>query len=384
MISPAIRFEVNQYALRLGLKARGTRIGWALYTGAAEVAKRVGEHYLGREYRYQTTRNRISELEDIHRKYPEISTDNPIHTIFAVEREVIAKSEKGPEDAYEFLNETIRKVKIEAQEHRMPLSSTFISRLLYGCNLWALLEFTLILLKELPYEKRSVFSLGLSGKEKQMDCKRSYLYLAFAHEFNWPLYLVTVNGEGGAGHAFVRWYNFVRLAAKILPKTVTEFDPTNEEVSITAAQRARERIISARDARKLAAETYLNCALVFMTAHAFSFAEMCLYRMVGLVPCDAEAYYVRGLNYERWVEEEKGYANRNISEITRNLICECRDYEKALELDPYYLKGLSHTLFRLHGLLANIYRIKEENELAEEHEKMAKKYEASEQKPKIA
>jgi len=335
MISPALRFEVNQYALRLGLACGGSKLAWAAYNRLAEVAYRYGQHrkQLDYHYAYRATRERIAELEEINKRCPEISVDNPIHTVFAVEDQGVLKS-RAVNEAYKTLNDIIVKLKERIAKNKASLNAhaDLHSRLIYqepGARL-RLLYLSLVFLDDMKIgdDDNNLLSWGLAAENKKLNCKRSYLFLAVAHELNWPLSLVFV-----PHHVYVRWHNLGKLLGWMFPNTIYDYETSTGRPE--PVRTLKESVVSGRNKRILASRAYNSRGnqMAVLGHHDWAINAYC--QAIDLDPCYLDAYFNRGRAYYYHAISELNSRFSSPDDLLAFFGHSITDYEMVLNSDRY-------------------------------------------------
>jgi len=266
-----------------------------------------------------------------------ISEDNPIRIILSVEAEAVG--DEKAESAYRTIDSIIETAGAKIRGYSSPIKKLkeLYSIISEDCNL--------------HFKETVLLSEGLAMEEPIIDCDAaSFIYLAVAHELNWPVYLAHARD-----HVFIFWKTNEN---ENLYFETTDGGIAEEKYREYAEPRAKRYIKNQENL--IIGTTYQNRGSAYGKQDRYELAVSDLTRAIELCPYEAFGYNNRGIAYfnsceydpavrdfTRAIELAPGFAidyvNRadaysNLGKYDLAIL----DYTRAIELDPKYVDAYNN------------------------------------------
>jgi tetratricopeptide (TPR) repeat protein len=275
-------------------------------------------------------------------RYPHISEDNPIRMVLSVEAETVG--DEKAEAAYRTIDSIIETAGEKIRGYSSPIKKLkeLYSIISEDCNL--------------HFEATILLSEGLAMEMPIIDCDAaSFIYLAVAHELNWPVYLAHARG-----HVLIFWKSNEN---ENLYFETTDGEIAEEKYIEYADPRARGYIKNQENL--IIGTTYHNRGGSYGSHGKYDLAEADLTRATELCPDEPFAYFNRGIVYHdsgkydlaksdftRAIELDPAFAmyrfNRgdaymNLAKLDPAIYnLAIMDYTRVIELDPNHVAAYNH------------------------------------------
>ena len=252
----------------------------------------------------------LKQMENI--KAPNISEDNPIRVILAIESETCDR--ETTKKAVTFIDKVIEKAKKD-----IPVDQHIFKKLE---KLYSILEDG-FKVSHSDYDQ-TLLSDAFKTKTIILDCDTgSFVYLAVAHEFKWQLHLATGTAGDTNGHAFVFWQKINNVYGAFETTNGGRVNGMSGNLIIQNGQ-----FFIKNDKNYLYCVAYRNRAIKYQHINDYEKSLRDSTKAIDLLPTLEDTYITRG----------NAYRGLNMPQLA------IMDFTTAIKLDPndevaYYNRG---------------------------------------------